>query len=108
LDNSIIREAVEYCNELRNLDVITATTATISNLMYSPTLATFREENFHDTPQSILEVLKPALALAEMKMLKGAPRFWADIACMMRIPDHDRIKKIGSRAEILLTVEMIT
>ena len=47
-----------------------------STLIYDPTLTIFKTENFLDTPEPVLEVLRPALALAELILLKGNPRFW--------------------------------
>ena len=79
-----------------------------SNLVYAPMLTIFREETFRDTPQSVLETLKPALALAELIMLKGNPKFWVDIACGMRVPDYERIQKEATRAERLIPVSQVT
>ena len=79
-----------------------------SDLTYSPTLTIFREENFQDTPQSVFEVLKPALALAERIMLQGHPKFWVDLACGLRVPDYARIENDGSRAEVLFPVADVT
>ena len=78
------------------------------DLNYNPTLAIFSEDIFQDTPQSVLEALKPALALAELIMLKGNPRFWVDIACGLRMPDYERIQKEATRAEKLLPVHQVT
>ena len=79
-----------------------------SDLKYKPTLTIFREETFQDTPQSVLDALKPALALAELVMLKGNPKFWVDVACGMRVPDYERIQKEATRAEKLIPVSQVT
>jgi hypothetical protein len=78
------------------------------NLIYDPRLNIFREENFLDTPQDVLEVLKPALALAEQVLLHGNPRFWVDIACGTRVPDDRRTKQTTTYVERLLPVADIT
>lgn len=79
-----------------------------SNLVYAPRLNLFREENFLDTPQNVLDVLKPALALAELILLKGNPRFWVDVGCGTRMPDAARSKQTSTHVERLVPVAEIT
>lgn len=79
-----------------------------TNLVYTPTLQLFSEERFHDVPEEVFEIIKPALALAEHVMLRGAPKFWVDLACGERVVDTVVTSNLGSRAEHLLPVVEVT
>jgi hypothetical protein len=73
-----------------------------SDLVYDPQLLIFRLEKFHDVPDHILTILKPALALAERLLLQGNPQFWVDIACGAREVDIEKSSIAGSRIERLV------
>ena len=79
-----------------------------TNLIYSPVLEVFSEERFHDVPEEVFEVIKPALVLAEHIMLRGAPKFWVDLACGERVVDTATTSKLGSRVERLEPVHNVT
>ena len=79
-----------------------------NDLVYAPKLNIFREERFLDTPEDVLNVLKPSLALAELIILKGNPRFWVDLACGARVVDNKASEAVGGRAEKLLALKIIS